>query len=299
MLYLVTVSTMVCIYIILASGLNIITGYAGQPNLGHAAFFGIGAYASALLTTKVGLSFWAAMPLAVVIAASVGFVLGIISLRLREDFLAITTIGVNFVVVSVFLYFDYFGRALGLGGIPRPSIFGHVLNKPEYLVLVVFLVAAVLLVCWVFSRSRLGLMVSAVREDELAAHSLGLNVTALKLAAFVFGTALAGLGGSVYAHFMTFISPYDFAFPVSITVMCMVVLGGAGTFWGPVVGAIILASAPEIMRFIQQYRMLIYGGLLAVLMIFQPAGLLGADSVFVRGGARLVARVRGRVVQSG
>jgi len=143
MLYLVTVATMVCIYIILASGLNIITGYAGQSNLGHAAFFGIGAYSSALLTTKAGLSFWAALPLAILIAAAVGFVLGIISLRLKEDFLAITTIGVNFVVVSVFLYFDFFGRALGLGGIPRPSVFGHTLNKPQYLILVLIFVALV------------------------------------------------------------------------------------------------------------------------------------------------------------
>jgi len=297
MLYLVTVATMVCIYIILASGLNIITGYAGQSNLGHAAFFGIGAYSSALLTTKAGLSFWAALPLAILIAAAVGFVLGIISLRLKEDFLAITTIGVNFVVVSVFLYFDFFGRALGLGGIPRPSVFGHTLNKPQYLILVLIFVALVIFLCWVFSRSRLGLMVASVREDELAARCLGLNVTGLKLTAFVFGTALAGLGGCIYAHFMTFISPYDFAFAVSITIMCMVVLGGAGTVWGPILGAVILAAAPEVLRFIQQYRALIYGGLLVVLMLYQPGGLLGHDSVFIKGGSRLVARVRGRVIR--
>ncbi len=298
-LYLVTVVTMTCIYIILASGLNIITGYAGQPNLGHAAFFGIGAYASALLTTKAGLSFWAALPLAILITAVVGLALGVISLRVRDDFLAITTIGVNFVVVSVFLYFTFFGRALGLGGIPRPTLFGYNLQKPQYLVLVLAVVALVMALCWVFSRSRLGLMVTAVREDEIAARCLGLDVTRLKIIAFVLGTSLAGLAGSLYAHFMTFISPYDFAFPVSITIMCMVVLGGAGTLWGPVVGAVVLASAPELLRFIQDYRMLVYGSLLVLLMLFQPSGLLGMGSAFAGRELRLAARARGRVNQGG
>lgn len=296
-LYLATVLTMICVYIILASGLNIITGYAGQPNLGHAAFFGIGAYTSALLTTRAGFTFWTALPMAILVTAVVGLLLGAISLRLKEDFLAVSTIGVNFVVVSTFLYFSFFGRALGLGGIPDPSVFGHVLDKHQYLYLVVGFVAVALAGCWAFARSRMGLMVTAVREDELAARCLGLNVTGLKLAAFVMGTAYAGLAGALYAHFMTFISPYDFAFPVSITVLCMVVLGGAGTLWGPVLGAIILVATPEVLRPIQDYRMLLYGGLLVLMMLFQPAGLLGSGSSLSRGGLSLLTRVKARVSQ--
>jgi branched-chain amino acid transport system permease protein len=277
-LYHYTVGITVGLWVLLAMGQNIITGYAGQISLGHAAFFGIGAYTSAILSTKYGVSFWLALPSAVVTTALIGALLGSVSLRLRHDFLAITTIGINFVVVSVFLYAEYFGAALGIGGIPIPSLLGMRFGKPQYLVLVLAAIALAVVLDRVIKRSWLGLGLEAIRNEEDAAAAAGLNISQLKIVAFAIGTGYAGLAGSLYAHFMTFISPGDFGFPVSITILCMVVLGGIGTLRGAVVGAILLGLAPEVFRFLRDYRMLTYGALLVVLMRFMPAGLLGDAS---------------------
>src|SRR5690606_8411567 len=207
------------IYIILALSLNIITGFAGQPNMGHAAFFGIGAYTHAILTTRFDVSFWLAALAAAVVAGAVGALLGLISLRVREDFLAITTIGSHFVVVSVFLYHPFFGQAFGIGGIPMPSLFGRVLDKGGLLVLVLL---AVLLVVWISRRvegSWFGLALESLREDEQAAEAVGVDTRRFKVMAFTLGTSLAGLAGALYASFMSFISPGDFAFSLSITIL--------------------------------------------------------------------------------
>ncbi|MBO8141628.1 MAG: branched-chain amino acid ABC transporter permease [Firmicutes bacterium] len=290
--YYVTVGIVTGIYIILALSLNIITGFAGQPNLGHAAFFGIGAYTLAILTTQFGMSFWLALLAAAVASGAVGSILGLISLRVREDFLAITTIGINFVVVSIFLYHPFFGQAFGIGGIPAPSLFGVAFGRTGFLALVA---AAVLLVVWVSRRiegSWFGLALESLREDEAAAEAAGIDTRRFKVIAFTLGTALAGLAGGIYASFMTFISPGDFTFPLSITILCMAVVGGLGTIRGPVAGAVILSLAPEIFRFVMDYRLLVYGGLLVLMMRVQPTGLLGRDSVLVRRWQRLIAHRR-------
>lgn len=288
-LYHFTVAITVGLWAILALGQNIITGYAGQISLGHAAFFGIGAYASAILSTKYGVTFWLALPSAVLITAAVGALLGSVSLRLRHDFLAITTIGINFVVVSVFLYSEYFGAAMGIGGIPSPSVLGLKVGKPAYLGLVLFALGIAVVGDRVLKRSWLGLSLEAIRDEEQAASASGLNVSSLKITAFAVGTAYAGLAGSLYAHFMTFISPGDFAFPVSITILCMVVLGGLGTLRGALFGAVALGLAPEVFRFLHDYRMLTYGALLVVFMRYLPSGLLGDGSPLWQ---RLAARSR-------
>lgn len=288
-LYHFTVGITVGLWAILALGQNIITGYAGQISLGHAAFFGIGAYASAILSTKYGVTFWLALPSAVLITAAVGALLGSVSLRLRHDFLAITTIGINFVVVSVFLYSEYFGAAMGIGGIPSPSVLGLKVGKPAYLVLVLVALGIAVVGDRVLKRSWLGLSLEAIRDEEQAASASGLNVSSLKITAFAVGTAYAGLAGSLYAHFMTFISPGDFAFPVSITILCMVVLGGLGTLRGALFGAVVLGLAPEVFRFLHDYRMLTYGALLVVFMRYLPSGLLGDGSPLWQ---RLAARSR-------
>jgi branched-chain amino acid transport system permease protein len=290
-LYYYTLGITVGLWAVLAMGQNIITGYAGQISLGHAAFFGIGAYASALLSTRYGLSFWLALPASAAITAAVGALLGSVSLRLRHDFLAITTIGINFVVVSVFLYSEYFGASMGIGGIPVPRALGAAFTKPMYLGLVALLMGLAIAGDRLLRRSWLGLSLEAVREEEQAAAASGLNVSALKITAFGIGTGYAGLAGSLYAHFMTFISPHDFAFPVSITILCMVVLGGLGTLRGALLGALLLGLAPELFRFLRDYRMLTYGALLVVLMRFLPAGLLGDGSPLWRW---LAARGPGR-----
>lgn len=280
--YSITILTFIAIQAIVACGLNVIVGFAGQISLGHAAFFGIGAYASALLTTKAGLTFWAALPLVILITGAIGMVLGMPSLRLREDFLAVTTIGINFIVESVFLYIPFFGGALGLGGIPSITALGTRLRGANYLFLCLFFLAAVLLISRRFTRSWAGLACFALREEETAASSMGVSPIRFKLLAFVLGTAMAGLGGALYAHLMRFISATDFGFTMSVSMMASVVLGGVGTLWGPVFGALILGLLPEIFRPLVDYRMLLNAAILLLMIRFQPAGLLGEGS-FLKG----------------
>ena len=281
-MYLLTVATLVAIYAMLTLGLNTITGLAGQISLGHAAFFGVGAYTTAILTVRYGWPFWPALLAAVVAAAAVGAIIGAAAIRVRDDFLAITTMGVNFVVVSVFLYFPFFGGALGIGGIPGPRLLGHEVARPGFLVLTVAGVLAALAVNLWLSRSWAGLALQALREDEEAARAAAVDVRKFKILAFTIGTGLAGLAGAFYASFLTFISAGDFGFPFSITVLCMLVFGGIGTNRGAIAGATVLGAAPELFRFLADYRMLTYGALLLLLMRFQPAGLLGDDSVLWR-----------------
>jgi len=280
--YVYTVATLVGIYCILTLGLNTITGIAGQISLGHAAFLGVGAYASAILTTRYGWDFWPALVAAVVTAGVVGALVGAAAIRVRDDFLAITTMGVNFVVVAVFLYFPFFGGAFGIGGIPAPRWFGESLGKPGFFLLVVAGVFVALGVNLWLQRSWAGLALLATRDDEEAARASGVNVRSFKILAFTIGTALAGLAGSFYAHYLTFISAGDFGFAFSITILCMLVLGGIGTNRGAILGAVILGTLPELSRPLADYRMLGYGALLLVLMRWAPKGLFGDASLLGR-----------------
>jgi len=288
--YIVTVAITTGIYVILAISLNIITGYAGQISLGHAAFFGIGAYASGMLATKLGAPFYLCLPFAIVVTGIVGAILGIPCLRVKEDFLAITTMGINFVVQAVFLYVPFFGGALGISNIPVPSFGGTEMTKPMYLVMVVFFILVAIAVDGWLTRSWAGLALASIREDETAAEMSGVNLTRFKVVAFVLGSAMAGLAGSLYAHFMSFIGAADFGFPESIVILSMVVFGGIGTLRGPIIGAIILGVAPELFRPILDYRTLVYGAMLVFLMRFQPQGLLGIDSFIVRHVKRVFAK---------
>lgn len=286
--YFTTVATMIGIYALVASGLNIIVGFAGQISLGHAAFFGIGAYSTALLCTKLGLSFWWSLPLATLITGMIGALLGIPSLRVKDDFLAITTIGINFIVRSIFLYVPFFGGALGIGGIPTPTLLGTRLRGEYYLTLVLVLLALTTWFVHRFARSWAGLATEAMREEETAAGAMGISHVRFKILAFTIGSAMAGLGGVLYAHFVNFISPDDFGFPVSIMLLSMVVLGGMGKIWGPILGAIVLGSLPEVFRPLVQYRMLLYGAALLLVIRYQPQGFLGEGSLL----RRLVTRGR-------
>ena len=286
--YLVTVLITIGIYVILALSLNIITGYAGQISLGHAAFMGIGAYTSALLYTKAGFSFWPAFVLAGLVAGAVGAILAIPCLRVRDDFLAITTMGINFVIEAVFLYIPFFGAGMGIGGIDAPSLLGKELGKSAFLGLVLVTILLTIAADRWLARSWIGLGWAAIREDEQAAGAMGIDVVRFKVLAFTLGSAGAGLAGSLYAHFLTFIMPVNFGFAQSIVILSMVVFGGIGTLRGPIVGAIVLGALPEISRPAMEYRTLLYGILLLVLMRFQPDGILGDRSLVVRGWQRLL-----------
>jgi branched-chain amino acid transport system permease protein len=280
--YLITILITIAIYAILAHSLNIITGHAGQISLGHAAFFGIGAYTSALLYSEAGLPFWVDVPLAALVAGVVGALLGIPCLRVRDDFLAITTMGINFVVEAIFLYIPFFGGAMGIGGINLPNWFGREMTKPEYFLLILFIFFLLLLLDRRLGRSWVGLAWASIREDEQAAEAMGVDVVRFKVLAFILGSAIAGLAGAFYAHFLTFIMPQNFGFGQSIVILSMVVFGGIGTRWGPLVGAIILGVLPEISRPIMEYRTFVYGILLMAVMRFQPGGLLGYESILVK-----------------
>lgn len=291
-MYVAVVAVNVGIFIMLALSLNIIIGYAGQSQLGHAAFFGIGAYTSAIMTTTYGLSFWLTLPAAFLITGAIGALLGIISVRLKGDFLAYTTIGINFVIVAIFQYSDFFGASLGMS-VAKPRIFGVKMTAPYYLALLGLLILLTCFLIWRMNRSYFGLALSSIRNDEMAAESFGIDVNRYKILAFIIGTAIAGLTGAIYAHHMSFIYSSDFAFIVSISIISMVVVGGIGTIRGPIFGAILLGTAPELFRFLADYRMIVYGGLLVLMMRFQPQGLLGENSFVINHLGRLWSGITG------
>ena len=292
--YLITIFITIVIYAMLAHSLNIITGHAGQISLGHASFFGIGAYTSAMLYTEAGFPFWISVPMAAVAAGIVGALLGIPCLRVRDDFLAITTMGINFVVEAIFLYLPFFGGAMGIGGINLPRWFGREMTKPEYFLLILVVFGLLVLLDRRLGRSWIGLAWASIREDEQAAGAMGVDVVRFKVLAFILGSAIAGLAGGFYAHFLTFIMPQNFGFGQSIVILSMVVFGGIGSHWGPIMGAIILGVLPEVSRPIMEYRILIYGILLLGMMRFQPGGLLGSESILPRILRRSVCGLRAR-----
>ena len=266
--YLMQILVNVGIAIVLALGLNVIVGLTGQLSLGHAAFMSIGAFASAVITIKTGLPFSLNLVLTGVVTAAVAAAIGFPILRLTGDYLAICTLGFAEIVKVFFLNFEPTNKALGLT-VPAAKT---MIPMPIYVFIVAIL--AIVLVTFVQS-SRFGRALKAIREDEIAAEAMGINTTRYKIQAFALGSVMAGVGGALYAHFLSYINPSDFGFLKSVDILSMVVLGGLGSVPGTVIGASVLASAPEFLRFMAQYRMLVYGALLVFLMVFRPNGLLG------------------------
>jgi branched-chain amino acid transport system permease protein len=243
---------------------------------------GTGAYASAMLTTGAGLDFWLALPCALAASAAVGLLTGLPALRVREDALAVLTIGLVFVFESLLVYLPYFGGPVGIGRIPLATFNGSPLGKDGYLALVLIALALVIAATLYLKRAWIGLAWASIRESELAANVIGIHPARFKLYAFTIGAAFAGLGGVLYAHFIRYITPYDFGFLTSIYVLTMIVFGGIGTIRGAVLGACMLTLLPELFRFVQDYRNLIYGGMLIALMLYEPRGLLGEGSLVWR-----------------
>ncbi len=277
--YIISVAVFVGIWVTLALSLNILTGYAGQVSLGHAAFFGIGAYASAVLTVRYEQTFWLGFIGAVIITGLIGTVLGLPSLRVRHDFLVLATMGINFVVVAIFKYVDFFGGAMGLVNLPAPAFFGQTFRGGvPYLILTWLWAFCTWLISWYISKTWVGLAFHTIRLDEDAAAAVGVSVPRFKIYAFGISAALAGGAGSLYAHFIGSVFPDTFVFVESIAILSMVIFGGVGTLRGPIVGAIILKAAPELLRFVQEYRFTLYGVLLVLMMLFQPMGLIGDKS---------------------
>ena len=267
--YYIQVLTMVGISLIAALGLHLITGITGQFSFGHAAFVSIGAYASALVTIHLHLPFVLSMLAGGLAAALCGVLLGFPSLRLTGDYLGITTLGFGEIIRVVFINLKITGGAGGLAGIPRESN-----------IFLVYIV--VVLTIWGMYRiqnSRFGRALVAIREDEIAAETMGINPLLYKIKAFAIGTFVAGVSGSLFAHMMQYLNPADFGFARSFEILKFVVLGGLGSIPGTILGTAILSLAPEFLRFVKEYRMLIYGALMVTMMIFRPNGLLGGVDV--------------------
>ena len=267
--YIASLVSVVGINMILALSLNIITGFCGQVSLGHAAFYGIGAYAAAYLA-KLGVGLPLTLLAGAVMAGAIGLVVGLTSLRVRHDFLAVTTMGIGFVFLGFVRKQKWLGGELGISGIPGPG-----LDPVTYaLVIAAFAVAVIAFSLWV-KQSWMGFTFDAVADDEDAARTVGVNVSIYKLTAFGIGTALAGLAGGLYIYFARIILPDTFDFVQSIAILTMVVIGGTGSVWGVAAATIGLTLLPELSRAAADYRLLIFGAMLMLVMRFSPAGLAG------------------------
>ncbi len=287
--YIQQILVTIGIGIILAQGLNIITGLTGQLSLGHAAFMSIGAFSGALLTIKAGLPFPLVVLAGGMTAAVAAVLVGWPILRLTGDYLAICTLGFAEIVKVVFLNLDITNRAFGLT-VPPPAT-----SVP----LPLTVLASALLVSLASQSircSRFGRALMAIRDDEIAAAAAGIDVARHKVRAFGVSAFMAGVGGCLYAHVLGYINPSDFGFLKSVDMLAMVVLGGLGSVPGAVLGAAFLGAAPELLRFMASYRMLVYGAMLVALMVFRPDGLLGGINLWdfaLRRLGRTSQRTRG------
>lgn len=271
-----SVAMLVGVNVLLAWGAYVVF-MAGQLSLGQGAFMAIGAYVSGVLTVRLGLPLVPAMLVGGLAAAAFGAAIGFPALRVRGIYLAMVTLGVGEAVRVFFQNFEYTGANAGFPG-PRGT------SLP--LVYVTLIVA--LAFVWRLSRSRLGWALTAVREDELAAAAMGLNVTSLKVLAFALGGFITAVAGALYAHFLLFIRPEMFGFHESVLIVLFLVLGGTQTFWGPAVGAVLLTVLPELARGLEAWRLFAFGALLVLMMAVRPQGLVSRG--MVAGLGRLARR---------
>lgn len=274
MAYEMIVLTNMLIAILFAQSLNLITGFCGQVSLGHAAFLGIGAYTSAMLT-KSGLPLVATFIPAMVIAGTIGLFVGAASLRVRHDFLAITTMGVSFLFTGIIRKQDMLGGEMGIAGIPSPEG-----GRVGLLLMALCLTILFIIVMIYIKRSWMGYVFDSIAEDEDTASIIGIDVRRFKLFAFILGTAGAGLAGALYAHQVRFIGPDSFGFVESVTVLSMVIVGGIGSIWGVTIAAALLSVMPQFFQVIDDYKLLVYGLLLFFAMRFLPEGLGGLAKRF-------------------
>src|SRR5271157_3379732 len=282
--YIVYVLVFVGIYTILAVALNLLLGLAGQISLGQAAFFGLGAYISGVLTATYAANPWIAMVVAVVVVGIIAFVLGFPILKLRGHYLAMATLGMGIIVYIIFNEtVDITGGPSGLSGIPNLSICGIIFNtdmKNYYLVWSFAIITILLSVN--LSASRIGRALRAIHDSEVAARILGVNVRLLKVQIFTVSGIFSALAGSLYAHTVQFISPASFGFNVSIELLTMVIIGGLGSIYGSFLGAAILILLPELFRTFQDYDIVVYGIVLIVMTMFMPGGLVRGVPLLAR-----------------
>ncbi len=278
--YYLHILIMAGIFAILALSLNLLLGYTGQLSLGHAAFFGIGAYTSALLALRLDWPFWLGLPAAAAAASLAGWAIGRLALKLRGAYFVLVTISFAGVISLVSVnWMDLTNGPLGLPGVPAPVLGRWTLSsKSAYYYLVLAAVGLAWLVCYRLVSSRIGRALVALRENEALAESIGVDVTHYLVLAAVVSAALAGMAGSLYAHYTRFVSPEVFLFSYTVTMVIMVVAGGKGTLAGPLVGALLFTVLPEALREATswQWQMLAYGVILVLLVFFLPRGIVPA-----------------------
>ncbi len=304
--YLVDLGTTVLIYVMLGWGLNVVVGLAGLLDLGYVAFYAVGAYSFALFARWFGLTFWEALPISGVLAASFGVILGFPVLRLRGDYLAIVTLGFGEMIRIVLLnWTNVTGGPNGITGVPRPSFlgmpflprapdgavtfsqfFGIPFNAEQRIVFLYFVILVLALATNLFTlrlrRLPIGRAWEALREDEIACRALGIDPTSVKLSAFAIGAMLGGFAGAFFATRQGFISPESFTFQESATILAIVVLGGMGSQMGVVLAAIVLVTLPEFGRVFAEFRMLIFGAAMVAIMVWRPRGLLAVRAPSIR-----------------
>lgn len=283
--YVLRVITLSMLYVVLSMSLNLLIGYLGQMSMGHAAFWGIGAYSGAILSTRFSAPIWAELAVAIVLSAFSGLLLALPVMQLKGYYLTIVTMGFCEILRLIELNSMSLTRGpLGITGIKGFRIFGITVNSPRgyyYVFLILVILTAFVLLR--FSHSRLGLAVKAIRENELAAQAMGIHVFACKLAVFSLSAVIAGIAGVFYAHYQTMVMPSQFTTGVSMQIVTMTIFGGLGNIAGSILGAFSLTLLPELLRALNQYRQLFYGILIVVMMLVKPNGLLGSlDLAYIR-----------------
>ncbi|EFG86834.1 amino acid or sugar ABC transport system, permease protein [Clostridium carboxidivorans P7] len=277
--YFINILVVAGIYVILTLGLNLTTGFAGQVSLGHAAFYAIGAYTAAILSVKFGCSIWITLPISALVTWIIGAILGLPSLRVKEDFLAVVTMGLGLIIQSLMLNLKITGGPMGIGNIKPVSILGHNFSMFNFFILELVIIVILTFTMNRMVNSRFGRALIAIREDETVADTLGINTTKYKVLAFAIGAMYAGIAGTLFAHYFTYVSPDSFGFTESSIILSMVVIGGLGSIKGSIIGAVILSIAPELLRGLKDYRILIYGLLMVIMMRYRPQGLFGENSI--------------------
>jgi branched-chain amino acid transport system permease protein len=282
--YILHILILIGIYTILSVSLNLLVGYTGILSIAHAAFYGIGAYVAALMALKFHTPFLVNLFLAIAAAGVFGALVGIPSLRLRDDYFVIATFAFQIITFSVLNNLvDFTGGPMGLPGIPQPNILGYaVTSHVEFLVLVLLLGGATFWFTNKVVRSPFGRLLKAIREDEVFVKATGRNVSAAKIKVFIVSASLASIAGVIYATYITYIDPTSFTIMESIFIISIVIIGGSANLKGPVVGSVVLVALPELLRFIglpnaiaANIRQILYGALLVIFMLWRPQGFLG------------------------
>lgn len=273
--YHLMVLNIAALNIVVVIGLNLLMGYAGQISLGHAAFFGLGAYLSAIFTTTYGFPIWPTIIMAMVVTGIIANAIGIPTLKLEGHYLVMATLGFNVIVYIVMVQLDAVtGGPSGFAGIPRLQIGNFAVDSDRQVYYLLWTVSIIILILSLnLIHSRVGRAMAALSHNEIAAKCAGVDTESYKVKIFIISAVLASLAGSLYAHYITFISPGTFSFFYSIQVVTMVLVGGMGSLWGSAFGAILLTVLPEVLHAVKEYNVLIYGLILMVVLVFFPRGL--------------------------